>query len=134
IIFVRKSLPATSAATAIVAAAPRATRSTGTATGTRSACFLRTGFVDFQIAPADLLAIEGRDRFCRLFVVGHFHKAEAARPPGLAIHGHMHASELAEWLEERTQVCRCGLEAHVAHKQVLHALCLLTECNIGGHI
>src|SRR5277367_5772684 len=80
----------------------------------------RTGFIHFQIAAADVFAVERRDGFRCFSVVRHFHETEAARAAGLAIGGDVHTRELAERLEERAEIFRGGLKAHVANKQILH--------------
>src|SRR5271154_111804 len=137
IIFVRESffaaaasVPAAraSAIAAIVIFAATATAVTATTaaaaartTRTAAAGFrFRACFIYFQIATADVFAVESRDGFRCFSVIRHFHETEAARPTGLAIGGHVHARELAEGLEERAQILRGRLKAHVADKEILH--------------
>src|SRR5271155_4446058 len=112
------------AAASVPAAAPAAAAwAARTAAGFR----FRARFVHFQIAAADVLAVQGRDGLGRFGVVGPFHKAEATRAAGLAIGGDVHACELPERLKERAQIVRGGLKAHVAHKKIFHCDSLLSK-------
>src|SRR5947207_55496 len=93
VIFVRESAAATSVAmttAAAVAAAIAGPVSFG------------PGLVHFEIAPAELFAIEGRDGFGSFRIIGHFHKGEAASPASFAIGDNMNATDLAEGLEQRS--------------------------------
>src|SRR5271170_148964 len=108
---------AATAATVTAAATAAAARTARTAAaGFR----FRTGFIHFQIAAADVFAVERRDGFRCFSVIRHFHESEAARAAGLAIGGDVHTRELAERLEERAEIFRGGLKAHVANKEILH--------------
>src|ERR1700680_1529598 len=109
------SAPAASATTAGVAAAAF----------WPAAFFPGARFVYLQVAPANLFAVETGDGFGGFGVIGHFHESKAAGPAGLAVGGNVNACDLAERLEERTQVALGGLETHVANKQILHSLSLL---------
>ena len=60
--------PATASTTTEAAAA--------TTTGAR---FLRAGFIDDQIAAAEILPVHGVDRAIGFFVVGNFDEGETAR-------------------------------------------------------
>src|SRR5208282_3291051 len=102
IIFVRESFFAAAAsvpaarasaiAAIVIFAATATTISTATtaattwAARTAAAGFrFRACFIHFQIAAADVFAVESRDGFRCFSVIRHFHETEAARPTGLAI-------------------------------------------------
>jgi hypothetical protein len=107
----------TAAATTLAAPAPAATtRSARTSAGFR----FRACFVYLQIAAADVFAVQSCNGFGCFGVIGHFDKTETARASGLAIGGDVDAGELAEGLEERAEVVRGGLKAHIANKKILH--------------
>lgn len=57
---------------------PAATAEAAAATAT-SAGFLRTGFIDHQIAAAEVLAVQGIDGAVGFFVIGDFNEGKAAR-------------------------------------------------------
>ena len=99
-----------------IAAATAATWAARTA----AAGFFRPGFVDFEVAAADVFAIERGNGFGCLGIVGHFDETEAAGTASLAIGGDVHAGELAEGLEECAEVVCRSLEAHIADKEILH--------------
>jgi hypothetical protein len=46
---------------------------------------LRLGLIDLQRPPAHLGAVQGRDGLICFRWIGHFHKGEASRAPGLTI-------------------------------------------------
>jgi len=66
------------ASTATAAAAKAAS----TATTAAAALGLRAGFVDHQIATAEVLAIEGIDRAIRFLVIGNLDEGESPGLPG----------------------------------------------------
>jgi hypothetical protein len=105
---------ATTISAAVPAAAPWAARTAAAGFG------FRASFVDFQIAAADVFAVQGRDGFGCFGIVGHFDETETAGPAGLAIGGDVHAGELAERLEKSAQILCGGLKAHIADKEILH--------------
>jgi hypothetical protein len=107
----------TTTATAI-AAATAATWAARTA----AAGFFRPGFVDFEVAAADVFAVERGDGFGCLGIVGHFDETEAAGTAGFAIGGDVHAGELAEGLEQRAEVVCRSLKAHIADKEIFHGV------------
>jgi hypothetical protein len=78
--------------------------------------------VDLEIASAELLAIEGRNGFGGFGIIGHFHKGEAARPAGLAIGDNMNAPDLAEGLEQRSQIGFRSLKTHISDKKTFHTI------------
>jgi hypothetical protein len=107
----------TAAATTLSAAAPAATaRAARSAAGFR----FRASFVYLQIAATDVFAVESCNGFGCFGVIGHFDETETARASGLAIGGDVDAGELAEGLEERAEIVRGGLKAHIANKEILH--------------
>src|SRR5580704_2734358 len=119
IILVRESFLAAATTAASVTAAA-ATTTTWTARSAAAGFRFRTCFIHFQIAAAYVFAVERCDGFRCFGVVGHFDETETTRAAGLAIGGDVHAGELAEGLEERAQILRGGLKAHVADKEILH--------------
>jgi hypothetical protein len=90
---------ATSATTASIA-----TAASTTSTASTTPVLARPGFVYGQGPTAILGAIEGIDRLLRLAIILHFHKAEAARPAGLAVGDHLGAGHCAMFLEHGQQV------------------------------
>src|SRR5579875_228311 len=78
------------------------------------------GFVDFQIAPAELLAVQFRDSLCRFVIVGHLDESEAARAASFAVHGDVNAGDLADGSKKVAQLALGGLKIHVPYKQTLH--------------
>lgn len=127
IILVRKFFLTTAAAPAsAIAATVSATTATSAArTAWASGFGLGPRFIDFQIASAEILAIESGDGFGGLIVILHFDETEAASAAGFAVRSNVDARELAEWLEERPEIRSSGLKAHIAYKQVLHTGSLL---------
>jgi hypothetical protein len=69
---------ATPAATAAVATASAAI-SAAPATAAAAAFCLRPRFIDYQIAPAKILAVQRIHRAIRIFVVIHFDEGKSAR-------------------------------------------------------
>lgn len=129
IILMRKLFLATAAAPASAITATISATTAASAAGTARAAGFGLGprFVNFQIASAEILAIESGDGFGGFVVILHFNETEPASPAGFAVCGNVDASELAKRLEERAQVCGGGLKAHVAYKQVLHTGSLLSD-------
>jgi hypothetical protein len=111
---VAAAITATAATISAAAATTWAARTTAAGFG------FRAGFIYFQIAAADVFAVESCDSFGSFGVVGHLDETETARATGLAIGGDVHAGELAEGLEERAKIVRGGLKAHIADKEILH--------------
>src|SRR5438874_2056683 len=109
VIFVRESSAATAMTTAGASAAI-----------TAGAVAFRPGFVDLEIAAAELFAIEARDSVGGFRIIGHFDKGEAASPAGFAIGDNMNAPDLAEGLEQRSQICFRGLKTHISDKKTFH--------------
>src|SRR5947208_1382324 len=99
-----------------------AARSTAGASAaiTAGAVAFRPGFVDLEIAAAELFAIEARDSVGGFRIIGHFDKGEAASPAGFAIGDNMNAPDLAEGLEQRSQICFRGLKTHISDKKTFH--------------
>src|SRR5438034_515538 len=87
---------------------------------TAGAVAFRPGFVDLEIAAAELFAIEARDSVGGFRIIGHFDKGEAASPAGFAIGDNMNAPDLAEGLEQRSQICFRGLKTHISDKKTFH--------------
>jgi hypothetical protein len=81
-----------------------------------------TGFVHFQIAPADFFPIEAGNRLGCFRIIRHLNKCESASAPCLPVHRDVNPRDLSKLLEQRTQIRFGRLETHVANKQVLHML------------
>jgi hypothetical protein len=127
IILVRKFFLAAAAASASTIAATVSTTTAASTAGTARAAGFGLGprFVDFQVASAKILAIESGDSLGGFIVIWHFDETEPASASGFAVSGDVDARELAERLEKRAKIRRGRLEAHIAHKQVLHTGSLL---------
>jgi hypothetical protein len=108
------------ATAATISAAAATTSATRSARAAAARFRFRARFVYFQIAATYVFAVERCDRFRRFGVVGHFDETETTRAAGLAIGGDVHAGELAERLEERAEIFRGGLKAHVTDEEILH--------------
>ncbi|HVH60169.1 MAG TPA: hypothetical protein VM709_07535 [Candidatus Sulfotelmatobacter sp.] len=89
---------------------------------TTGAVAFRPGFVDLEIAASELFAIEGRDGFGGFHIIWHFDKREATGPARFAIGDNMNAPDLAEGLEQRSQIGFRGLKTHISDKKVFHAI------------
>jgi hypothetical protein len=132
VVFIRESASAASAAfaaaavatTTIIAAPIVATAIAAGSRAARCPCLFGTSFIHLQIAPADIFSIESGDRLSSLGIVRHLDERESAGSAGFAIHGNVHARDLAEWFEKRTQIALGSLETHVAHEQILHTVLL----------
>jgi len=66
------------AATAAMATAPAAISAAPTAAAAAAFC-LRPCFIDYQIAPAEILPVQRIHRAIRIFVIIHFDEGESAR-------------------------------------------------------
>ena len=75
---------ATTAAASTVTAAISASASAVSSAAAAVLC-LGPRLVDIKRAPPHLRAVQGRDGLLSVFVAGHFHKAEPARAPGIAV-------------------------------------------------
>src|SRR5260221_2875352 len=74
--------------------------STPTAAGPRySASGLGARFVHFQVTSAQLFSVQSRNRLGGFFIVGHFHKGEAASTASLSVHHQVDACHLSERFE-----------------------------------
>jgi hypothetical protein len=112
---------------AIPSAAPAAAAPTSitTISSTASAALdLGARFVHVQGASANLSAVQSGDGFFSVFSTGHFHKAEAARAPGIPVGHDADAVHLSVYLEEFAQFVFRRVEIEVANKDVLQASCL----------
>ena len=89
----------TSAATSAITAAEIVSRA-----ARWSAIAARTRFVDLQIAAAGFLAVESSDGLGSFVVIGHFNEGKTSSTTGFAVHGHVHAGDLTERLEQGSQI------------------------------
>jgi hypothetical protein len=147
IIFVGKTVAATTAAFAAAAAATTARSTASAATRTASAAAttgsaiataagtaetalstagrgttfaLGTGFVHFQIATTKFLTIETSNGFGGFFIIRHFDESETARTAGFTIHRHVDAGNLPERFECGPEIALRSLEIEIAYEQTLH--------------
>jgi hypothetical protein len=131
IIFVGEASAATATITppAAPAASTTATPTASTATPSAttswrttrtSTTFFRARFIHFPIAPAKIFSVKPGDRLAGFFIVRHFHERESARTARFAIHHHVNARHLSEWLERCANFTLSRLKAHVTHEEILH--------------
>jgi hypothetical protein len=78
-----------------------ATAWTVSATSTTRAFRLGSRFIDGQGSSLKILAIEGRNGFGCIFVLSHFHEAEPARFPGIAVSHDLYLLDLSKLAEKR---------------------------------
>lgn len=81
-----------------------------------------SGFVDVDIPPSDLCAVERRDRFFIVFVVRHFYKSEASRTTRVTVGHDRNAIYRAVWAKQLSQMVFGGVEIEIAYKDVLHQI------------
>jgi len=124
-------LPAASptTASATVAAAISASTSaavSAVAPAASSVLGLRPRLIHVECSSADLRAVQRGDGLLAIFVIGHFHKAETARAPGIPVGHDADAVYWSERLKNPPQfVFRC-IEIQVPHENILQAS---TSCN-----
>jgi hypothetical protein len=121
------SSPASATAATTTAAATAATTSAIATTAaaitasTTAAFGLWLGFVDYEIASAEILAVESVDGLLGVFVRGDFHETETARLPGEAIpnesYGRRSNSDLRKPFVE---LVFCGGKREVPNVELLH--------------
>src|SRR4051794_22696778 len=102
--------------------AATAAASAATTTAAEGTLRLRARFVDVQLPPVQLSAVQGGDCLGCGVVISHFHETKSAGTAGIAVRHHLHAGNLTERLEQRPQVALRGLEVHITHKDILHFL------------
>jgi hypothetical protein len=90
------AISTSSAATAAVAASPAAVTTAPRATAT-GALGLRPRFIDHQISPAEILAVQRIDGTVRIFVTVNFNEREPAGLPGKTIANQIHT----RWTDTR---------------------------------
>ena len=89
---------------------------------TAGAVAFRPGFVNLEVAAAELFAIEGRDGVGGFRIIWHFDKREPASPAGFAIGDNMNAPDLAEGPEQRSQIGFRSLKTHISDKKTFHTI------------
>jgi hypothetical protein len=123
--------PASSTATAAPATTVPATISAPpAAVASAASCVLGLGtrLVHVECATADLRTIQCGDGLLSIFIAGHFHKAEAARAPGIAVRHDADPVDLPERFKHLPQfVFRC-VKAQVADKNILQASSSALSC------
>ena len=102
-----------------------------------SALHFWPGFVDIDIPPSKLSAIERRDCFLTLFGVRHFYESEASRTTRITICHDGNPIYRAVWAKQLPQIVFPGVEIEIPYKDVLHKIYALRElfecrCQNGG--
>jgi hypothetical protein len=93
----------------VAVAVPTAASAAAAASSTASATILaRTGFVDSQGTPLEILTVQGVN--CGLGSVRHFHETETARFAGFAIHNHLCRGDGSVRAEKLAEVIGCCFE------------------------
>src|SRR5947209_5830589 len=105
----------TIAAAAAAAITTKATAPAGKATSATPTIFARFGFVDFQSAAINFLAIELIDCRCGFFVAGHFDEPEASRTSSVAIFDDARRLNRAGLSKQFLQLLTGSLESEVSH-------------------
>src|SRR5437899_1254809 len=100
---------AAAAAATITAKASASTAKAASATTTT--IFARLGFVDFQSAAINFLAIELINRRCGFFIAGHFDEPEASRTPSVAVFDDARRLNRAGLSKQFLQLLTSGLES-----------------------
>ena len=110
---------ATAAATTLAAATTVAATATAAATTVAAAAcwtiFLRTGFIDGQVATTVIFFVEATDGFIHGGLGVHGHESKATWTTGVAIHRQVNVGNSAVVGEESADVVFCGGEGQVAH-------------------
>jgi hypothetical protein len=102
-------------------ATPAPTAKTTPAAAPASALFLRTGFVDDEIAAAEVLAVHGIDGAISFFVIGDFDESETARLTGETITNEINSRGIDTSLREMLVqgILRRG-KRKIANVKLLH--------------
>jgi hypothetical protein len=85
------------------------------ATSAAAAILAGFGFIDFQGATTDFLAIEVLNRRCGLFLAGHFHEGKASRASGVAVFHNTGRLNRAGLAKQLLQLLTGGLESEVSN-------------------
>jgi hypothetical protein len=119
-----KLLPTASSAAATAAATPVSAAISASASTVASAAAgvlrLGTRLVHVERATADLRAIQRSNSFFSILVAGHFHKAEPARPSGIAVGHDADPVHLSVRLKHLPQFFFRRVKAQISYKDVLH--------------
>jgi hypothetical protein len=112
-----RAAPTTGASTT-----PRtATAASGSpATKASAALGLRTRLINIQCAPAEFLAIEGRDGFLSFGGVRHLDEGKSARTARVSVSDNADLIQFSVWLKQRPQLGFGGAMGDVANKKLLH--------------
>jgi hypothetical protein len=86
----------------------------------RAALAARTRFVHLQISAAGFLAIESGNGLGSFVIIGHFNESKTSSTTGFAVHGHVHAGDLTERLEQGAEIAFGSLKIHVSDEKALH--------------
>jgi hypothetical protein len=82
---------------------------TGYSNGKNSAAgFPGTGFVDHSFTAADVIAVEGFDRFAGFLIIGHFNKTETFGSAGFAVIDNSGGCNFTESRKNFAQFIRSG--------------------------
>jgi|SRR5271165_372924 len=113
--------PAPPTAAPTTAAATVTTSAAAVASAAPGVLRFRPRLIYVKRAPAHLRAVQCSNGFFSILITGHFHKAESARAPGIAVRHDADPVHLSERFKHLTQfVFRC-VKAQVPHKDILQA-------------
>ena len=122
-------LPAiASAATAAASTASAAITASAATTASAAAFRFRPRFVDVDRAPADLRAVQRRNRLLAVFVAGHLHESESTGASGIAVGHDADSIHLPERLKQLPQFVFGCVEAQIPHKDILHSSASALSC------
>jgi hypothetical protein len=87
---------------------------------------LWSGFIDPQSAASNFFSIKIVHSLGGFFIFLHFDKGESTRLASFPIVYDVDARDLAEGLDQGSQVAFCSLKTHVAYENVFHCCSLAT--------
>ena len=127
-----KLSPAASSSAATAAAATVSAAISASASAIASTASGMLGFgaclVHVECASAYLRTVQRSNGLVSVLITGHFHKAEPARPSGIAVRHDADPVHLPERFEHLPQfIFRC-VKAQVPHKNILHASASALSC------
>jgi hypothetical protein len=125
------AIPASSAATtasakaaASATAAAKASTSTAATKSSPTAAGFGACFIHVQRARSQLVSVHRADRFFSFFVICHFHKAKAARLPGIAVFQNSDIFDLPVRCKSLPKLIFTDVKIQIAYINILHAILL----------
>lgn len=94
---------------------------------TTAAVFARLGFVDLEVSPHVVLAVEGGDGCATGIFILHFDEAEAAGASGFAIGDEVDFFHRAMGFEESANIAFRGIEGEITDIYIEHQTKILTR-------